>query len=181
MHKWQQVHDGEFSGAIKMVWQKNKTNTLEEIADEIPLTDIGLFDFNDLLIHILPDTTSLSTNIRLRFNGIVNQDYIIRRAIDGATDNIFDTNYLAIENFQTLDTRLVIVDAINITNRAKAIISIFVSTRNVGAGNVPSRGQTVGKMDTDTLSGQFSSLQVYTVASTLRYAIGSNVSLLSTE
>ena len=176
--------DGEFSGAIEMVWQKNKTNTLEADADEIELTDIGLFDFNDILLHILSmtDVGSAGPNIRLRLNNIVQLIYIIRRAINGNNDSVFESNFIALENNQSPQDRLIIMDAINIANRAKAMISIYTASGSPGAGNVPNRGQEVAKMDTRVFAGQFTSTQFYNsnaIASS--YAIGSNLSLLSTD
>lgn len=184
MHSWHLALDGEFSGATEMVWQKNKTNTLEEAADEIALADIGLFDFNDILLHILSmtDEGSAGPNIRMRLNNLVQLIYIIRREINGNNDSVFESNFIALENAQSPQDRLIIIDAINIANRAKAFIFIYTSSGSPGAGNVPNRGQEVAKMDTRVFAGQFTSTQFYNVNNLFSsYAIGSNVSLLSTD
>ena len=177
---WQQVQDGECSGEISMVWQKNKTNTLEADADEIRLTDIGLFDFNDILLHILAEG---NPNVRLRLIDDVQLIYIVRRGINGNSDSVFESNFIALANNQSRTDRLVIIDAINIANRAKAMIAIYAEPGTTGAGNVPNRGQEVAKMDTRVFAGQFTLTRFYNSNSTegVSYDIGSNVSLLSTD
>jgi hypothetical protein len=161
-----------------MAWQKNGTpDTLGSELDIAEITDLTAVKFNMILGHLL-NTGSINSNWRL--DGISATDYARRRSRNGGADGTeINQTSSNMGNGQTGD-ELLIGYVINIDSEEKLIISFGSEQEATGAGNVPSRTEHVGKMDTTTNTAQFTEVSINN-SSTGGYVTSTNLSALGTD
>jgi len=162
-----------------MVWQKNKTNTLGSAVDDLDLTALTAETYNVFLIHMIADG-----NIMGDFtidNNTSSDDYARRSAGNGVENTAGEQSSIDITiQMSQVSDGFTIMYGMNIASEAKLFIGQTMKLSATGAGTAPDMSEFVGKVDTTTNSGQFTSVNVNNDR-TGDYAINSNITALSTD
>jgi len=163
-----------------MAWAKNGTpNTLGSAGDDIDITDLTAYKFNQFLAHFDTDGSG-TTRDNLTFDNNGNTDYAIRKEEDGGTDQT-STSQTVIQdgrNWNADDFH--VIYGINIDSEEKLSIHFVVHQVAAGASQAPSRMELVGKVDTSTNTGQYTRID-YNNNGTGNYDTGSNLSAIGTD
>jgi hypothetical protein len=164
-----------------MAWGKNGTsNTLGSAGDDIDITDLTAYKFNQFMVHTPIDNASNNINHRFTFDDNGATDYAYRESIDAATDATFTSQSLIGMNTGNHDDLFDILYVANIDSEEKLLIGFQVSQNTAGAANAPSRSETVGKCDTTTNTGQFTRIDCNN-SSTGNYDTDSNLTAIGTD
>jgi len=137
-----------------MAWAKNGTsNTLGSAGDDLDITDLTAYKFNQILIHGL---SSGAITINLNMDNNSASDYALRENTDGTgeTTKVNQTTLEALLQTSSSDG-FAVMYCVNIDGEEKLLISNSIRNNTAGAGTAPNRREIVGKVDTTTNSGQF--------------------------
>jgi len=124
-------------------WKELDRVTLGSTSDTI---DTGTFSAKDNLKFLLHVIRSGSVTVEMTFNADTGSNYAKRLSETGESDGTnVNQNYLKI-SIDNEDDEFHIMDFRNIANREKlGIIHVVARQSGTGAGNAPTRGETVGK------------------------------------
>jgi hypothetical protein len=165
-----------------MAWGKNGTsNTLGSAGDDIDITDLTAYKFNQILMHVLESTSSTYTP-DMTFDNTGGNDYARRNETNGGTDTTL-TNQAFIENglggIGTTTTVFTIDYVCNIDGEEKLIIYDNIAAP-IGASTAPSRAQGVAKKDITTDTVQFTRIDINNTDSG-SFPIDSNLSAIGSD
>ena len=162
-----------------MVWAKNGTpNTLGSTADDIDITDLGGNKFNMILMHIIRSGNAM---IQQTFNNDTGTKYTVRESTNGAGDVTTTSQTFIDTQYQQGYDDFTFMYTCWISGEEKLIIHQYVQGGAIGAGNVPSRRESVAKYVPASLTDTCDRIDCNNASGTGDYAAGSNISALGSE
>ena len=164
-----------------MAWGKNGTpSTLTVAGDDLDITDLTAYKFNQYMSHIL---TSSTFSVFERYNSVSSGSlYHGRYETNGTTDQTYQANqiYPMLDNSggtnMSAGDYFNVTYQVNIATEEKLIIGHSIIASNTGAGTAPKRNQYVAKFA--NTSDQITSIS-NTNTSTGSYRTDSNLSVLT--
>jgi len=162
-----------------MAWQRNGTpDTLTVAGGSLVIADLTPLRFNVFLCHTLQNT---GTTLRpdAQFDNLGTSIYATRFSQNGGTDGVLvNQTLMAINPSSQSGDFFFIAYGINIISEEKLLMSLIMSGNTAGAGNAPTRAETVHK---STQSVQYKEFDVDQPSPTNEWAIDSNLSALGTN
>ncbi len=163
-----------------MAWAKNGTpNTLGADGDDIDITDLTAYKFNQFMSHTL---STSARNHRVTYDNNGATDYAWRQSIGGATDNLATSQQYTNWNngIGGSDDAFTIVYVLNIDGEEKLEIGYHMTQNGTGAASSPYRREFVSKVDTTTNTGQFTRIDM-TNSGAGDYLTNSNLSAIGSD
>ncbi len=121
-----------------MAWAKNGTsNTLGSAGDDMDITDLTAYKFNQFLSHIIP-TGAMNANTT--FNNNSNSVYAWRISHDGGADTTATSETKFNQDFGTPPI-FNVMNVVSISGEEKLIILHNVLQNTAGAGTAPRRSE----------------------------------------
>jgi len=120
------------------------------------------------------------TRQEISFDNVLNTDYADRDAVEGGGDNTNINQTQSELGTPSVGNDFTMINGINIANEEKLGIAHNVVAVVLGAGTAPGRTEMVFKMDTTTLSGQYTRVDIDNTG-TGDFDIDSNLSALGTD
>ena len=143
---------------FKLAWARNGTpNTLGSSGDDIDITDLTAYSFNQFLLHTLP---SSSCNGFVTYDNNGNTDYANRRSENGGADSTQTSQSSTRWHFDGANDNFMVCYSCNIDSEEKLDIIHTVTRNSTGAANAPLREEIVAKVDTTTNTGQYTRIDV---------------------
>jgi len=162
-----------------MAWAKNETNTLTGTGDNMDLTSLTAYKFNQFMFHISGGSSNQTTG-HLTFNDNNNSVYARRQETNGGTDA---TTASAVKiQFDTISNhgdQFAQIKVISISAEEKLAIADVIWANTAGAGNAPERVQMVFKF-VPSPDADITRLDLNNTYSG-DYQIGDNVTALGTD
>ena len=168
--------DSELTATPQTSWKELDRVTLGSSADEM---DTGTFAVKDnlmLLIHVIPESGTVSTGVR--FNDVDDAEYSYRRSDNGGSDGTEGgLNYDALQNASSPNDIFIVTNIRNTLNREKLWTIDLMNRGTAGSGNQVNRREGVGKWDN---TAQINRVKVYNTDSG-SYAAGSEIVVLGCD
>jgi acyl CoA:acetate/3-ketoacid CoA transferase alpha subunit len=163
-----------------MAWTKNGTpTTLGSALDDMDITDLTAYNFNQFLVHSLAVSGTIKHNFQ--FDNNSNTDYARRRSNNGASDST-DTSQAQIEyNGDAAQDRFEIIYSCNINGEEKLQIHFDTTQGTAGAGGAPNRAEAVSKCDVTTNTAQYTRIDCSNTGGTGNFDTSSNLSALGSD
>jgi len=135
-----------------MAWAKNGTsNTLGSSADTITISDQTKTKFNVILNHTLNTGGATRVSLRVGDGSVSSTGYAYRRSTNGGADGTFtSTDRIHASSGAVADDEFTISYIASISGEETLAITHDVRRSTAGAGNAPTRDETVGKWVTGT-------------------------------
>ncbi|GAG54709.1 unnamed protein product [marine sediment metagenome] len=160
-----------------MAWAKNGTPlTLGSAAQDLDITDLTAYKFNQFMIHIITDGSN-TVQAECTFNNDTTT-YAFRQSVNGGADGT-STSDASIDLWDTsvAQDQFDIMYVCAISGEEVLVMNWFIRHGGTGATNAPARMETVGKYDGTT---QVTRIDIHDVDGT-HYDTDSNISALGTD
>ena len=157
-------------------WVEVGRTTLGSAGDTITVSGLADKRYYMFLINGKPSATNLESQIRL--NGDTGSNYAIRTSFEGGSDGtVVSTDKIAIHGEGSPTYPFFCVNYLsNLSAKEKLLISHAVGQKSAGAGNAPSRRETVGKHA--QTSNPVTSISSYGGSSGWNYSVGDEIVVL---
>ena len=161
-----------------MAWAKNGTpNTLGSAGDDMDITDLTAYKFNQFMIHGLINGASIDFDITLNDNS--NSVYAVRRSENGGSDDTFTSEALFGRHGSYAYDMWEMMYCCSISGEEKLFISFFMGQGTAGSANAPVRAEFAYKF-VPSPDADITRIDVHN-SQAGSYDTGSNVSALGTD
>ena len=159
-----------------MAWGKNGTPDTLTSAGVPDITDLGGLKFNQFMIYTIPNT---GNDLAPRINGDATASYAVRISNNGGSDATYVSQNEMLAFQSVPNENFCICYAIGILSEEKLFIAHHVMQNTAGAGNAPTRRETVSKWD--NTSNTIDRFQAYNPDASGDFASDSNLSALGSD
>lgn len=164
-----------------MAWIKAGTTTLGSAGDDLDITSMTANKFNQFMDHWISITNTTTASLTLDNTG--GNDYAYRYSTNGGSDSTSTSQanvQVGLGGIPAGSSNFDINYSVNIDGEEKLIIGNNVTSSTAGAGNAPSRRESVYKKDTTTDSGQYTRID-YNNADAGSFDTDSNLTVIGSD